>query len=126
MKSKSYEKSLVYFWVANFLNFHLVKSDFQLVFICSLYRHLQYHFRMEEVLKCHENDVIGLRKIGMIVNHRLLSSPMIVNQWHSEMMNQPLVPTLRPSASAPALGVDSSSPRAIDFLNPTYSYQFFL
>ena len=40
---------------------------------------------------------------------------MIVNQWHSEMMNQPLVPTLRPSASAPALGVDSSSPRAIDF-----------
>ena len=49
MKSKSYEKSLVYFWVANFLNFHLVKSDFQLVFICSLYRHLQYHFRMEEV-----------------------------------------------------------------------------
>ena len=51
----------------------------------------------------------------MIVNHRLLSSPMIVNQWHSEMMNQPLVPTLRASASAPALGVDSSSPRAIDF-----------
>ena len=51
----------------------------------------------------------------MIANHRLLSSPMIVNQWHSEMMNQPLVPTLRPSASAPALGVDSSSPRAIDF-----------
>ena len=51
----------------------------------------------------------------MIVNHRLLSSPMIVNQWHSEMMNQPLVPTLRPSAFAPALGVDSSSPRAIDF-----------
>ena len=57
----------------------------------------------------------GLQKLDMIVNHRLLSSPMIVNQWHSEMMNQPLVPTLRPSASAPALGVDSSSPRAIDF-----------
>ena len=59
--------------------------------------------------------MIELRKLHVIVNHRLLSWPMIVNQWHSEMMNQPLVPTLRPSASAPALGVDSSSPRAIDF-----------
>ena len=32
----------------NFLNSHLLKADFQLVFICSLYGHLQYHFRMEE------------------------------------------------------------------------------
>ena len=50
--------------------------------------------------------MIGLRKLDMIVNHRLLSSPMIVNQWHSDRINQLLVPTLRPSASAPALGVD--------------------
>ena len=35
--------------MANFLNFYLVKSDFQLVFISSIYGHLQYHFRMEEV-----------------------------------------------------------------------------
>ena len=57
----------------------------------------------------------GLQKLYMIINLRLLSSPMIVNQRHSERINQLLVPTLRPSASAPALGVDWSCPRAIDF-----------
>ena len=35
--------------MANFMNFHLVESDFESVFICSIYGHLQYHFRMEEV-----------------------------------------------------------------------------
>ena len=53
-----------------------------------------------------ENDILAWHKLNMIINHRLLSSPMIVNQWHSERINQLLVPTLRPSASAPALGVD--------------------
>ena len=43
---------------------------------------------------CSKFLCFGLQKLDMIVNHRLLSSPMIVNQWHSEMMNQPLVPTL--------------------------------
>ena len=33
---KSNEKSSVYFFVTNFLNFNLVKSDFQLVLICSI------------------------------------------------------------------------------------------
>ena len=36
----------------------------------------------------------GLRKQFMIINHRLLSSPMIVNQWHSERINQLLVPLI--------------------------------
>ena len=31
------------------MNFHLVKPDFWLIFICSIYGHLHYHFRMEEV-----------------------------------------------------------------------------
>ena len=52
------------------------------------------------------NGILARRKLNMIINHRLLSSPMIVNQWHSERINQLLVPTLRPSAFAPALGVD--------------------
>ena len=73
VKSKSYEKSLVYFWVANFLNFHLVKSDFQLVFICSLYRHLQYHFRMEEVL---DNLSCVVFSVKVCVKH-------FPHTWHS-------------------------------------------
>ena len=42
----------------NFLNFHLVKADFQLLFICCLYGHLQYHFRMEEVFLNHPDLAI--------------------------------------------------------------------
>ena len=36
--------------MTNSMNFHLVKSHFELVFICSIYGRLQYHFRMEEGL----------------------------------------------------------------------------
>ena len=39
------------------MNFHLVKSYFYLVFICSIYGHLQYHFQMEEAL---ENKTLWL------------------------------------------------------------------
>ena len=41
-----------------------------------------------------ENGILAQRKLNMIINHRLLSSPMIVNQWHSERINPLLVPLI--------------------------------
>ena len=45
-----HEKLVVICLIANFLNFHLTKSNFRLVAICSIKGHLDYLFRIEEVL----------------------------------------------------------------------------
>ena len=44
-----HEKLVKICGIANFLNFNLAKSNFWLVAICPIKRHLDYLFRMEEV-----------------------------------------------------------------------------
>ena len=46
-----HEKLVKICGIANFLNFNLAKSNFWLVAICPIKRHLDYLFRMEEVQK---------------------------------------------------------------------------
>ena len=47
-----HEKLVKICGIANFLNFNLAKSNFWLVAICPIKRHLDYLFWMEEVLSC--------------------------------------------------------------------------
>ena len=65
--------------MTNFLHFHLVIADFQLIFICSPFGHLQYQLQTEEVLfmywklKISETGVLAISSMSLIIGKRFLS-----------------------------------------------------
>ena len=81
-----HEKLVKICGIANFLNFNLAKSNFWLVAICPIKRHLDYLFRMEEVLifktqlsfRCQNFSSIGSigKKFGVFSIRALKTTPL--------------------------------------------------
>ena len=74
-----HEKLVKICGIANFLNFNLAKSNFWLVAICPIKRHLDYLFRMEEVLgiqEGHETALIYSIKQYFLHSEKIIQMPL--------------------------------------------------